>query len=197
MSYIDHKFRLDDADYAMIVGSFGAQAVLIFSAPTAPLSQPWNCIFGNAIGSFVGVTAYKVFHLVLDRFDDLNFVAAAFAVSVTIVLMMLTKSLHPPAGATALIAVLGSDRVHDLGYMYVLFPAIFGSCILVLSGFFLNNLSSQAVRTYPTIWIPFEVSFPFVDALPHDPSPVSQRDCHETVSEIGEKEGSVEISTMV
>jgi CBS-domain-containing membrane protein len=31
-------------------------------------------------------------------------------------------SLRPPGGATALIAVIGGDNIHQLGYSYALFP---------------------------------------------------------------------------
>jgi CBS-domain-containing membrane protein len=158
LAYIDHVFLQNKDDFIMIVGSFGAQAVLVFAAPSAPLAQPWNCIVGNIIGSSVGVSSYKFFNEGINKFENLDYLAAACAVSITIVLMLLTKSLHPPAGATALIAVLGSKRVHDLGYMYVLFPSCIGSCIFVLLGVILNNASSQEKRQYPVVWAPVMTS---------------------------------------
>ena len=48
--------------------------------------------------------------------------AAAFAVSLSIVAMQLSKTLHPPGGATALIAVIGNEQIHDMGYRYVIAP---------------------------------------------------------------------------
>jgi len=30
--------------------------------------------------------------------------------------MQLTLTLHPPGGATALIAVIGSEQIHNLGF---------------------------------------------------------------------------------
>lgn len=156
LSYIDYTFLLDKSDFIMIVGSFGAQAVLIFATPNVPLAQPWNCIFGNGVGSFIGVSCYKIFYNTVDNIDDWIWVASAAAVSLSIVVMLLTKSLHPPAGATALIAVQGSQRVHDLGYYYVLFPAIIASSIHVAIGIILNNLSKDNIRSYPVVMIPYQ-----------------------------------------
>lgn len=57
---IDKVFEMEDTDLIMIVGSFGAQATLIFAAPHSHLAQPWNCIMGNAVSSAIGVSVYKV-----------------------------------------------------------------------------------------------------------------------------------------
>ena len=46
--------------------------------------------------------------------------------------MHATRTLHPPGGATALIAVIGSERIHELGWLYVLVPATLGPLILLL-----------------------------------------------------------------
>ena len=59
------------------------------------------------------------------------------------------------AGATALIGVIGSSRVHDIGYKYVLCPAIGASCVLVLIGILTNNTSALPHRQYPMYWLPW------------------------------------------
>lgn len=46
--------------------------------------------------------------------------------------MLLTHTVHPPRGATALIAVIGSDSIHNLGYFYALIPVTLGAFILLL-----------------------------------------------------------------
>ncbi len=57
-------------------------------------------------------------------------------------------------GATALIAVTGGKRIHDLGWAYILFPAILSSSIFVVLGFLLNNVSTLEKRKYPVHWLP-------------------------------------------
>lgn len=68
-----------------------------------------------------------------------------------IALMHLTKTLHPPGGATALMAVLGGDAVHDLGYAYALLPVGLGAAILVLIALAVNNIPKN--RSYPEFWL--------------------------------------------
>jgi len=65
--------------------------------------------------------------------------------------MHLTKTLHPPGGATALIAVIGSDGIHSLGYLYVLIPVALGACIMLLIALIINNIPEN--RRYPEFWV--------------------------------------------
>ena len=62
--------------------------------------------------------------------------------------MQYTKTLHPPGGATALIAVSGSHSIKDLEYLYVLFPVLTGVLILLLVALIVNNMTS--LRKYPS-----------------------------------------------
>jgi CBS domain-containing membrane protein len=61
--------------------------------------------------------------------------------------MQVTKTLHPPGGATALIAVIGSEKIKALGFLYVLSPVFSGSLILLLVAFIFNNVTKN--RYYP------------------------------------------------
>jgi len=115
---------LDEYASLFLIGSFGATAVMIFSIPTSPLAQAKNVIGGHLISSIVGVTV----HLIL---SDLIIIAAALAVSLSIVLMQITETLHPPGGATALIAVVGGPAIYQLGYHYVLSPVLLGTLLML------------------------------------------------------------------
>jgi CBS-domain-containing membrane protein len=72
------------------------------------------------------------------------------AVATAIALMHLTRTLHPPGGATALIAVIGSPEIHKLGFLYVLVPATVGPLILLAAAVLINNIPKS--RRYPEIW---------------------------------------------
>ncbi len=61
--------------------------------------------------------------------------------------MQITKTLHPPGGATALIAVTGSDAIKNLGYWYVISPVLTGTLILLFIAIIFNNITSK--RKYP------------------------------------------------
>ena len=65
--------------------------------------------------------------------------------------MLATKTLHPPGGATALIAVIGGAKVHELGYYYAFVPAGAGALILLIVALVVNNLCRN--RKYPEYWI--------------------------------------------
>ncbi|WP_052812706.1 HPP family protein [Desulfonatronum thioautotrophicum] len=57
-----------------------------------------------------------------------------------IVRMHLTKNLHSPGGATALITVIGGESVHDLGYLFVFLPVGVGAAILLIVALIVNNI---------------------------------------------------------
>jgi CBS-domain-containing membrane protein len=131
-------------DTTLLIGSFGASAVLVYGAVRSPLAQPRNLVGGHVISAIVGVTAWSLLHPV-------PWLAAALAVATAIAAMHLTRTLHPPGGATALIAVIGSQQIHDLGYLYVLVPTMLGSMLLLLVGLLVNNIPES--RRYPEIWL--------------------------------------------
>ena len=128
-----------------LIGSFGASAALLFGAPRAPLAQPKSLIFGQLIAAVCGVTAFKLVG------GDVG-LAAGLAVGSATAIMLLTGSLHPPAGATALIAVLGPAKVHAMGYEYVLSPVLIGVMTLLVAALLINNLSPDENRHYPLSW---------------------------------------------
>lgn len=130
----------DANDTLFLIGSFGASSVLIYGVINSPLAQPRNLIGGHIISALTGVTI----HLLV---PSEVWLAAALAVSISIVLMQITKTLHPPGGATALIAIIGSKKITALGYFYVISPVLSGVVILLLVALFFNNITSH--RRYP------------------------------------------------
>ena len=124
-----------------LIGSFGASSVLVYGAIQSPLAQPRNLIGGPVISAFIGVAIYKLL-------PDIIWLTAPLAVSLSIVMMQVTKTLHPPGGATALIAVVGSEKIKALGFLYVISPVLTGSLILLVVALIFNNMTSH--RKYPT-----------------------------------------------
>jgi len=130
-------------DLTLLIGSFGASAVLAYGAVKSPLAQPRNLIGGHVISGLVGVACYQLFGQTI-------WIASAMAVSCAIVAMLATKTLHPPGGATALIAVIGGAKVHNLGFLYAFIPAGSGAMVLLIVALLVNNLSKN--RKYPEYW---------------------------------------------
>lgn len=138
-----HYSVLGDGGLMLIVGSFGASAVLIYGAIKSPLAQPRNLIGGHLISACIGVASYQLLH-------PYPWLAAAVAVATAIATMHATKTLHPPGGATALIAVIGGPKIHALGYFYALMPVGTGALIMLLVALLVNNIPKS--RQYPEFW---------------------------------------------
>ena len=129
--------------FPLLIGSFGASAVLAFGAIQSPLAQPRNLVGGHLVSALTGVSVGLLF-------PDTTWLAACLAVSTAIALMLLTKTLHPPGGATALIAVTGGDGIRQLGYWYALVPCLAGAVIMLIIALVVNNLPRS--RRYPLYW---------------------------------------------
>lgn len=133
-----------DGDLVYIIGSFGASAVLIYGAPRSPMAQPRNLVGGHVVSALVGVTAFKLL-------GGNPWLAGSVAVATAIAGMHATKTLHPPGGATALIAVIGSKDIHALGFLYVVVPSGLGALIMLVVALIVNNIPDS--RQYPEYWI--------------------------------------------
>jgi CBS-domain-containing membrane protein len=141
-SYLSHFF-FEPRDLVLLIGSMGASAVLVYGAIKSPLAQPRNLIGGHVISGIVGVLSFQVF-------QGNVVVASAVAVSLAITVMAFTRTIHPPGGATALIAVIGGDKIHNLGFLYPFVPAGAGALVLLLVALFTNNIVQS--RKYPEYW---------------------------------------------
>lgn len=127
-------------DNVFLIGSFGASAVLIFGATNSPLAQPRNLIGGHLVSAIIGVCVHKLL-------PEQLWLSSALAVSLAIVCMQMTKTMHPPGGATALIANIGSDKIKALGFQYVISPVGTGVMILLIVALIVNNIPNH--RNYP------------------------------------------------
>lgn len=134
------SLQLSQLENIFLIGSFGASSVLIYGAVYSPLAQPRNLVGGHVVSAIVGVTVGKIF-------PDIIWLTAPFAVALSIVAMQVTRSLHPPGGATALIAVSGGEQIAEMGYMFVFSPVFTGALILLGIALIFNNITKD--RHYP------------------------------------------------
>ncbi|KAH6905996.1 HPP family-domain-containing protein, partial [Coprinopsis sp. MPI-PUGE-AT-0042] len=126
-----------------------ALALLIYGVLDGPLAQPCALVGGHVLSAILGTTISKVFLLLPpDRFTSLQFLASSESLSTatSIVLMQMTGTSHPPAGATALIPIL-DDRVRALGWDYV-WMVLLTSTVMGAVAMATNN-----VRRWPVWWI--------------------------------------------
>lgn len=121
---------LDHHGAAMVIASMGATAVLLFAVPHGALSQPWPVVGGHLISAFIGVACY--------RYIADPYIAGAVAVGLAIGAMYYLRCLHPPGGATALVAVLGGETVHQLGYSFLVTPVLENVLVLLAAAVAVN-----------------------------------------------------------
>lgn len=127
-----------EGDLPIIVAPLGASAVLVFAVPASPLAQPWPVVGGNILSTLVGVAIFQAIPNMM--------VAAGVAVGLAILVMSLCRCLHPPGGAAALTAVIGSAGIHDAGYAFAFAPVGINSIALVSIGIFYHRMT---VLSYP------------------------------------------------
>ncbi|MBT2185366.1 HPP family protein [Sphingobium nicotianae] len=135
------QFPLAHADVPMIVAPVGASAVLAFAVPSSPLAQPWSVVGGNVLSTIAGVTAAW---LIPDPT-----MAAGAAVGGAILMMTLGRCLHPPGGAAALTAVIGSHGIHEMGYLFAFAPVGLNSIALVSLAMFFHRITGHSYPHQP------------------------------------------------
>lgn len=145
MSIFSSSFSTHDSFF--LLGSFGASAVLIYGAPDVPFSQPRNLIGGHVLSALAAVFLVKSF----DGLLSLEFLCA-LSVALSVLIMHLTVTMHPPGGATALIYVIGSEEIRQLGWIYPFTPIALGVFIMLIIALLVNNMSSNTKRHYPIFW---------------------------------------------
>lgn len=143
VGFLHYRF-FSPNELTMLIGSFGASAVLVFGAIKSPLAQPRNVLGGHVISALVGVATLKLI-------PDPLWLSSGISVATAIAIMHATRTLHPPGGATALIAVTGGEKIKALGYMYAFVPAGLGALILLVVALFINNIPQD--RSYPESWL--------------------------------------------
>jgi CBS-domain-containing membrane protein len=111
-------FANDKVGLAMLMAPLGASCVLLFGAPAAPFSQPINIVVGHMMSAAIG--------LVLHSIMPGQFFVAGIAAGIAVTAMMAFRVVHPPSGATALVAYLTATS-----WSFLVFPVAVGSLVLV------------------------------------------------------------------
>lgn len=142
-----HLPTLDNKHVPVVIASFGAAAILEYNTIESPLAQPRNLVFGHFFAALIGVCITKLFHLLPESdFERLRWLAGALSVGAASVVMSITKTVHPPAGATALLAATDTT-ITGLGW-WLLALILLGSMLMLTSALIINNI----MRQFPMYW---------------------------------------------
>jgi CBS domain-containing membrane protein len=125
----------EGATAILLAAPIGASAVLVFAVPSSPLAQPWRVIGGNGISALVG--------LAVAGWLGHGALAAGVAVGLAILVMSLTRSLHPPGGGTVLLPVL-APAVLAKGLGFVLVPIGVNAVLLTLCGVLVHRFTGHS-----------------------------------------------------
>ena len=124
-----------DESNLWLIPPFGASMVLVMAVHESPLAHPKNVLFGHIISAFSGVFIFAIF-----GFSSLSVGAG---VGLAIFLMMSTKTVHPPAGANPIIAILGAK-----GASFIIIPVAAGALFIVLFAIIYNKLLNRKYFTF-------------------------------------------------
>ena len=116
-----------------LIPPFGASMVLVMSVHESPLAQPKNLMFGHVLSALSGVLVYALL--------GQSFYSLGAGVALAIFVMMVTNTIHPPAGANPIIAILGGESLS-----FVLLPVAVGALIIIIFAIIYNKILG---RNYP------------------------------------------------
>ena len=124
----------------LIVAPIGASSVLLFAVPSSPLAQPWSIVGGNVLSGLTGIAIGQ-------SIGD-PVLASGVAVGLAILLMSLTRCLHPPGGAVALMTVMATQQSHAANFYFAVNPVGVNSVLLVALGWIFHRFTRHS---YPHV----------------------------------------------
>lgn len=155
------------SDSPVLLASMGASVVILVFAPASPFAQPWSFVIGQLASAFVGMTCA----LYVTPF----WLASSLAVGVSIVVMLCLRCLHPPGAATALVPVIGGAPFVELGYKFILTPALINVFVMLIMVTIVNRWWLK--RDYPQVFKPI---------IPESETRLSQQDIQQALKIGGE-----------
>ena len=129
LAFLDRSFE----GMIWLIPPFGASMVLVMAVHESPLAKPKNILLGHILSALSGII---ILYLIGD-----NFLALGIAVALAVFVMIVTDTIHPPAGANPIIVILTGQ-----GILFVLFPVAVGAFTLVVFAYLYNKLLK---RNYP------------------------------------------------
>ena len=127
-----------DISSPFLLASLGGSAVFLFGLTRAAAAQPRALFGGHLGGALIGILCYQVF-------GDALWVYL-LAVALTLLYMLLTRTVHPPAGANPVI------MIHAHAGFSALWQPV-GLCVLILAVVaYLWSRLVPGMLHYPVNW---------------------------------------------
>ncbi|OZT73435.1 HPP family protein [Vreelandella boliviensis] len=132
------SFLSSHSNALWLMAPFGATMVILFGLPASPLAQPRNIVAGHLITAALG--------LMVAHFLGVHEWTLGLAVGLSIVTMMLSNTIHPPAGANPLLIMLAGENWH-----FLVTPVVSGAILMVGFGYVYHRFISG--QPYPQRWL--------------------------------------------
>ena len=144
LAYITFQSTLAGSVYGLwLAASFGSSVVVVFGYPENEFAQPKNVLLGHLLCAFIGILFVTLFKISQDR--TIFFLAIGIAVGLSVMLMMVLKIAHPPAGGNTIVVILAQDS-----FQFLLFPIMAGAVTIIIGGIIYNRFILK--KKYPLKW---------------------------------------------
>lgn len=120
----------DASSLTLLMAPFGATCVLAFALPDSPQAQPRSIIGGHLISTLIG--------MVILQTAGAHTWSLAAAVGVSIYLMKLTRTVHPPAGADPLVVLLSGAS-----WSFLITPVLIGTLLITVTAWLYRTVLAR------------------------------------------------------
>ena len=144
LTYITFESVLSSTNYGLwLTASFGSSVVVVFGYPNNEFAQPKNVLLSHIVCTLVGIIFVTLFKISQDR--SIFFLGIGLAVGISVMLMMIFKITHPPAGANTIVVIMAQES-----FQFLLFPIITGAITIIIGGVIYNRFILK--KKYPLRW---------------------------------------------
>lgn len=145
LAYITFQSVLSGTNYGLwLTASFGSSVVVVFGYPDNEFAQPKNVLLGHILCTLVGIVFAMLFKITQD--NSIFFLTVGIAVGVSVMLMMIFKVTHPPAGGNTIVVMLTQDS-----FQFLFFPIMVGAITIIIGGIIYNRFILK--KNYPLKWL--------------------------------------------
>lgn len=123
----------------LLTPTFGATCFIIAVLPDSAFAQPRNVVGGHVLCSLVGLICLQLL--------GAYWWSYMVAVGLAIMVMQLTRALHPPAAANPLLIMMQPG----ISWNFLVTPVLTSTILLIFIAFLYHNVISK--RSYPKYWL--------------------------------------------
>jgi CBS domain-containing membrane protein len=110
-------FLADKEQIPLLIAPFGATAAMIYGVPNSQMAKIKNMLCGHLFSAAIGIFCYKFF--------GGSWYSVTLGLSLAVIFMLITNTMHPPGGATAVLCIISRAD-----FSFLLLPLGLGLLVL-------------------------------------------------------------------